>query len=381
MDGVLEVVVAYRYGCGNYSWTHIEDHWDIRVTRMWFAYQQDEFDNWVWDLAPSQQSGQLPDSAMQASGSGQTHPDIAIDQASGDIYCAWTNLTQYNGSNLFYKIFRDDEWSEDPFSLKYEDREHDPWYVNLDIGLVDNLPDMSNPERIVGFAYTGNFSNLPDEEPFPLWGFRPVVGFWSIEDYPNGGNHPAQYVLVNSAFTPVEDGAKYYAGLPVVDIPADGVTYHGAGLAFVQDEEDDGPGYYEVYGISSLNYTDFTHISSTVGEEFTHATLPSLAVHRTDGTMASVTYFAKEDDTEWAVWATLWTLDVVNEIAEPTLVDYTALGEFEMDENDFLFHDWGTSSSLVLIGTYDNYWAAWSNKMYPAGEPTGVRGAMGYTEQ
>jgi len=50
-----------------------------------------------------------------------------------------------------------------------------------------------------------------------------------------------------------------------------------------------------------------------------------------------------------------------------------------MDANDFLYHDWGTVSSLVMIDTYDQYWAAWSDKM-ESEQPQGVKGAMGYTE-
>jgi len=377
----LEVVVAYRYSCDQYSWFHIENHWDVRVTRTWFDYHYDGItDEWRWDASYAY-TDQLVDSHLQSSASGQTHPDIAIDQASGDIYCAWTDLTQYS-SNLYYKRYSNNAWTLARYSLKYNTnlRRHDPWYVNLDIGLVDGLPDIANGSRVVGFAYTGNFPNIPPEDL--LWGFRPVLGYWSINNSPADGNHPAQVILVNPAFAPVANGAKYIAGLPVVDIPADSVDDHGAALAFVQDEEDYGAGYYEVYGISTLNYSGYTHISepSQPYPEFAHGTLPSLAVHSTDGNMASVTFFAKEDDTEWAVWATLWTFDYVNVTADPTEVDSSALGEFEMDANDFLYHDWGTASSLVLIGNYNNYWAAWSDKM-DSGEPHGVKGAMGYTDE
>jgi len=374
-DGMCWVVVVYRYACDTYGWEHIESHWDIRVTYMKFVYVPSM--GWV---EMEVLAHQLPDLAMQYPFTGQTHPEIAYDQASGDVYVAWTNLTE-NRSELYYKRWDWSTWhpqGSSAYSLKLEDRAHDPWYVSVDIGRVQWGVE-GDDIRIVGFAYTGHFP----EEDEEYWGFRPVVGYWSIDLGPDDDDHPAEVILVNEDFSPGDEGRKYHAGLARVDIPADTVDTHGAALVFIQDtEEGNQTGQYEVYGVSSLAPTEFTWISEP-GEppEFEHATLPSVAVHNTDGDVASVTYFAKEEDGEWEVWATRWEIDEEGlAVLGPHIeVDDSALGEFEMDANDFLYHDWGTVSSLVMIGTYDQYWAAWSDKM-EAAQPEGVKGAMGYTD-
>ena len=45
---------------------------------------------------------------------------------------------------------------------------------------------------------------------------------------------------------------------------------------------------------------------------------------------------------------------------------------------NILFHDWATSSSIVMMSPFsDDYWAAWSDK-FNAYEPSRVLGALGF---
>jgi hypothetical protein len=389
--GVVDVVVAYRYSDPGYSWLIIEDYWDIRVTHMRFVYiPQIEPPGFQWVL---QDFDQLPAIETWSPLTGQSHPDIAYDQDNGDIYCAWTDMIQ-GRQDLCYRRYSNSQWT-DRYYHENTVRDHDPWYVSLDVGLVDGLePQVTH--KVVGFAYTGAF---PEDTTPPYdryWGFRPVVGWWYIDNnVPDDGDHPAQVILVNPNFPPNNPnfphyGRKYHAGLPRVDIGSNGAIPHGAALVFVQDTERDqfgqlqGEGYYEAYGINSLNYSDpaYTWLSNPGNQLFTDATLPSLAVHRLNGNRASVTYFAAQHGvTDWQVFATLWTLDSKTIAGQPTQVDATAQGEFEMDYVDFLFHDWGTASSIVIMNdTSDIYWAAWSDKL-GAYEPGYVRGAMGFANQ
>lgn len=318
---------------------------------------------------------------------GQTTPDIAINQKNGDIYCAWSDLSE-EICFVFYKRYDGNSWSLSPYQLQSNYRRHSPWFLSLDVGLVSGLPGTMAPVRVVGFAYTGGFTQLWDPDPEgprdDLWGFRPIVGWW-VTGFGEDTNHNAQYILVNPDFDPEEPeepeeewGNKYEAGMIRVDIPGDDAAGHGAAAVFMQDTCDEYYGDYEAYGIESLT-CDFTWLSDPGLELFERAVFPSLAIHDKDGTMASVTYLAREDEQDnWAAWATLWDLSS-NSVAEPTIISYGAQGSWSLSLEEILFHDWGSGSSLAVAGANDEYWAAWSDK-YGEDEPIRILGHMGYAD-
>jgi len=157
-NGMLDVVVAYRYADTGYNWDSIEDNWDIRVTLMRFRYNLDD----DWEHLSSQD---LEDPAMQAAGSGQTHPDIAINQYNGDIYCAWTYMHSEWGVRLLYKRYNGTNWTGVAYMLESRLRDHDPYFVSLDVGLVYGIPGVIGTQRIVGFAYTGQFFKYWNDPP------------------------------------------------------------------------------------------------------------------------------------------------------------------------------------------------------------------------
>ena len=61
----------------------------------------------------------------------------------------------------------------------------------------------------------------------------------------------------------------------------------------------------------------------------------------------------------------------------PTEIDDGAEGESNFDDS-FIFNDWGTASSIVMMDEdSDFYWAAWSDK-FGAYEPCSVHGVLGF---
>jgi hypothetical protein len=325
------------------------------------------------------------------SGTGESHPDIAIDQKTGDLYLAWT-LYALGKVDICYARHEygenDSTWEfgAPPNQWVLEDSAHDPWgandgwFVNLDVGDVAGLNpnDPDEVTRVVGFAYTGLF---PEGSQDDLWGCRPLVGWWDISDGPDDGSHQANALLITPGCDPGdESGKKYDAGLIHVDIPRDNATDHGAAVTYVQDTCDPEVGTYQVYGISSLYYSSqssYVWINGPGSEEFEQATWPSLAIHNDTGDTASVTYFGMITGSTWETYATQWDL-VDGSLLDPIDVDTGAHGYFSLDVLNFMKHNWGTSSSLVdLDGNI--YWAAWSDTVGDA-EPHEVHGAIGYTE-
>ena len=379
-DHFVDVAVAFRYGEDQYDWDDI-NNWDVRVSRGRFIYNSITH---TWSLVNGW--NRMSGGGMATSGSGETHPDIAYDHLTGDLYVAWTeasNIDNVITVEVFYA--RHDKWAytdfiwEGPYSLEAGSGwgSFDGWYVSLDIGEVAGLG--VNVERVVGFAYTALF---PPSNTI-WWGCRPVVGWWSIEGGPDDDDHPPLQMLVVPGYNPDDDdpnGPKYDAGLIKIDIPDDNAPEHYAAAVFVQDTCDPEAGSYEAYGINSYDLT-YTWISDP-GEyqdpediPFDQATWPSVAVHSEYGDTAYVTFFAEKTGiSDWITYATYWTFGS-GVAAYPTVVDGSAEGEFTLDIPDFLEHNWGTSSSLVDVG-YDNYWAAWSDRA-GASEPHRVLGVRG----
>jgi hypothetical protein len=110
---------------------------------------------------------------------------------------------------------------------------------------------------------------------------------------------------------------------------------------------------------------------------FDEGTLPSVAVHDVTGDTAAVTYFARDGDELWDVYATYWEMDN-GFVSGATPVDTAASGEFELNLDNLLNYDWGTASSLVFCGA-DSYWATWSDHNLES-IPSRVFGRMGYAE-
>jgi hypothetical protein len=376
--------VIYRYGVPDYSAQDIYEGWDVRLHRLLFYYWGNDEWAFVSDT-------EIEDHDIINAYTGQSHPDVAINHYNGDIYYAWTEL---NGGSvdLFYKRY-DGSSFYGPFSLESTQRPNDPWFVNLDVGLVAGLPGSLSEIRVVGFCYTAVCNNQWEHDPDDdLWGVRPVVGWWQPGTLGSDNDHPAQVIIVNRAdFDPEEPeppgqpnwGNHFIAGLPRLDIPSDNATDHGAAIVFIQDTDTTiaSQTVFEVYGISSLDYSGFTHISvPSVDDEYNTAVLPSLAIHSSTGNTAGVTYMARnlEDaGDDWSTFATFWEIDDVDVISDPTQVDLTAEGEFDLDiEDNHLFHNWGTGSGLIDIGD-DDYWAAWSDKMLGA-SPHEVHAAFGF---
>ncbi|MFH1675419.1 MAG: hypothetical protein ABIC40_00235 [bacterium] len=378
----LEVVVAFRFGLDGYDY-NIMKTWDVCVVKMLFRYT-----GGIW-----QQIGgcaQMHGGGMAAPGTGQTHPDISLDQQTGDIFIAWTECdpddVDQDNDRLTAKYARhdaeDDDW-KGPFLLEFGEnskwRDHDPWFVSLDVGLVQ-IPDVPL-QRVVGFAYTGLFG--PGDN---LWGCRSLVGWWdtSLPDPQPGGGHEACKMLKWAQFPPGGGGNKYDAGLVKVDIPADNAPYHGGAAVFVQDTCAP-TATYEIWGINSLNPA-FTLISDPGLTDFDEATWPSLAVHNSTGSTAAVTFFFKDNECDpppcnWQAFATHWNLET-NDVAEPTMIDDEAEGDFSLDvPGNLIIHNWGTSSSLVNLdlGGNNMYWAAWSDRMGGA-DPNRVRGCVGFAD-
>jgi hypothetical protein len=381
-DGQLEVVVAFRYGldqadCGGIA------TWDVKVTKMHFSYST----GGGWEESANQD---IMDGAdMAYPGTGETHPDICYDQRTGDIYLAWTRVICVAGVPRFVEAryarhdadYGDLVWLG-PYSLEAGTNwgDFDPWYVSLDVGEVA-FPD-EDVERYVAFAYTGLF---PVTSGW-WWGSRPVVGWWSIENGPVDSAHAPIVRLIVPDYDPFDESYhKYDAGLIKVDIPGDNAPVNGGAVVFVQDTCDPAYGTYAVYGISSLSYVDpdwfYTWISDPAEEDFDEATLPSLAVHNSSGTTASVTFFGMNTGDPWRVWATHWDMEGEGAVSAPTDVDDTASGDFSLSVEDFMFHNWGTSSSLVDMEGYNNmYWAAWSDRIGGAATPNTVRGCVGFAK-
>lgn len=379
-EDMVQAAVTFRYSGTGYSYDVIVDTWNVSCYIMDIEYQGN--DEWELDGYTVITTDQ-----MEANGNmGKTHPDIAYDQYSGDIYCAWTEL-RYGYVGLVYQRYNSQTgWTLSSYSLEHTYRDHDPWFVSIDTGLVAGLPGLLAAERFVGFAYTGVFGiSWPEDD---LWGCRAVVGWWNINTGPSDGSHPAQIIIVNRADFDPEDphdngqwGNKYETGMARVDIGCDDAAGHGGALVFMQDTCDEGYGDYEVYGISSLYYAGFTWISDPDAESFEMALLPSLAIHQADGTDASVTFHAREEDTDdWDVWATLWAINTgANAVASPTEVDEAGEGYFILDPDELLTHDWGTASNLAIAGDNNEYWAAWSD-MDGEDEPSEIHASLGFTD-
>jgi hypothetical protein len=228
----------------------------------------------------------------------------------------------------------------------------------------------------VGFAYTGQNPNGAGE--FPI-GYHPLVGYWSIESGVSDIDHEPQFLIIDPKYMPDEYNT-FHAGLVKVDIPSDSASYHGAAIVFVQDTQYyESTGQYQITGFDSLSTYGFDLISDFESEEvdLDEATLPSIAVHNDYGNTAAVTYFARLESGDWAVWATHWDF-VSGSVSLPTEVDPGASGTFELDIDKLLNYDWGTGSSLVSIG-YNQYWAGWSDE-FGGSEPTRVLGSMGFAD-
>jgi len=379
-DDNLEVVVAFRTGQDAFTWQSMQT-WDVRVIKMVFEYT---YSSSGWDLASS---GAMTGGGMAVPLLPQTHPDIVYDQKTKDIYLAWTHATT---STVEVRYARHDSAENDqtwhgPYSLEDESEwgPYNGWFVSLDVGVVAGIEQ--DPERYVGFAYTGIFPQGSGD----WWGFRPIVGWWSIESGEDDDSHPPLVRLIvtvvagydDQIFNPFTDNDpnKYDAGLIRVDIPCDNATEHGAAVVFVQDTCDEYTGLYDVYGISSLDYSAYTWLSDP-GEtwDFVQGTWPSIAVDNSDGDTASVTFMASEPYSDWLTYANFWVIDSAGSIAEATEVDLVADGDFSLDINDFMLHNWGTASSLVGETQGNSlYWTAWSDRM-GSSEPNAVKGCMGY---
>jgi hypothetical protein len=390
-DNNVDAVVTYRYSEAGYDWNSIDEGWDIRVVHMLFAYNSSQHE---WSLVNQNDISSDAMADDTETPSGQTHPDIVYDLSQRnnnnnvDIYCAWTNISSAYGSHLYYQRYNhtDSEW-KGPYELKYPDRSHDPWYVSLDTGIVKGADPASSTtlHRIVGFAYTGDFPELQEEDP-PLWGYRPVLGGWYIDNGPDDANHRAGAVIITPGYIPELNGAKYYAGMARICIPSDNASEHGAGLVYIQDTEDDGPGTYHIFGLSSLDWgddDDFVALDVPFNSNFDYATLPSLAIHQDYGDKASVSFFGRDPSLyQWKMYATSW--DMANkDVSVATQVDQYAEGQFVISISDFIYHDYGTCSSLAIIDEEqtNKFWAAWSDKTGPNDDPRIIYGSMGFPTQ
>ena len=365
----LEVAVAFRYGLDSYTQQGI-DTWDVRVMWTKFQYNANTHKWNTWGQWYSITGGD-----MAEANTGQTHPDLAYNSQTNDLYIAWTHIIPGQSVEVRYARSLYGTIYGGYHSLEAGndfDTDFDGWYVSLDVGLVDGVGPST--ERVVAFAYTGLF---PHDSGW--WDFRPLVGWWDVGSGPDDDDHPPLSMLV--PFMPVNGppaGNRYDAGLVKIDIPGDNAPDHGAAAVFVVDTCNPGTGTYQVYGISSLAYTGYTCIDEPgIGDIFDQATWPSLAIHNLTGNTASVSYFAKEDgQSDWVTYATYWTIDDVGNVIYPTFIDESAQGAFSLDVDDFMLHNWGTASSLANIGN-NEYWAAWSDRMATA-NPHRVRGAFGW---
>ncbi len=349
-NGKVQVTVAFRYGTDM-------SNWDLQLHHLVFKYTLAD----GWEL-----QGSLPitSPAMINPVTAQTHPDIAYDQASGDVYCAWTEIISGIVIDVVYQRFSGDPPSivtVVPLSLSLPVMVSG-WFVSLDVGKV-MLPWGAVPERVVAFAYTA-------QQPNGFLGLHPVVGWWNIDAGPDDSDHKPNHVLIQYLYWPVPDH-PYHAGMIRVDIPCDNAPGHGGAVVFVQDTEI-GWGY-QVFGISSLYPWEYAWISGPGCGPFNRATLPSIAIHDT-GLTAAVTYFGMDGDGLWDVWATHWKIDG-SKWAGATAVDTTASGEFELDIDTLINYDFGTGSSLAFSGA-NTYWAAWSDRNLET-FPTRVFGSMG----
>ncbi len=376
--GLTEVTVVFRYGENSTVWDTWVENWDLQLHRMYFRYVVGT----GWTLTPAPlttaiTSDEMSDGVGEDEDTGQTHPDIAYDHDTGDLYCAWTELdggTPGEDVDVKYQRINSSGTATSKYSLGNDGTMLGGWFVSLDTGIVE-IPG-ENTERYVGFAYTGEFVNGYGEEP---GGFHPLVGYWTIE----GGltidtNHEPQFLIINDYedYEPTPE-LYYSAGLVRIDIPSnDNADDHGAAIVFVQDTLDEEPdGRYHVFGLDSLETFGFVWLSDPGTEEFYEEVLPSVAVH-TSGDSASVTYFATDGEDEWEVWATHWEF-VGNVIAEePTAVDNAASGTWSI--LDMIQYDWGTGSSLVTAGN-GLYWAAWSDDL-GGSQPTRIYGSMGIAD-
>jgi len=299
-----------------------------------------------------------------------------------------------DGIRVYVLVERHDSGANDqtwhgPYSLESGSGwgAFDGWFVSLDVGVVAGIGEY--PDRYVGFAYTGIFPQGSGD-----WqGFRPIVGWWSIEGGADDDSHAPLVRLIvtvvggyeddeDQVFNPfAEGGDKYDAGLIHVDIPCDNATEHGAAVVFVQDTCRPYTGMYDVYGISSLDYSAYTWLSDPLENwNFDQGTWPSLAVDNSDGDTASVTFMATDSESDWETFANLWSIDDAGAIAEAIQIDADAEGYFNLDVYGFMLHNWGTASSLVgETGGNSLYWTAWSDRM-GSSEPNAVKGCRGYAE-
>lgn len=374
-NGNLVVYVAYRTGTDGSEWPQIST-WDVHVVRMHFTYSSS-----TWSYASQSLIGATP---MALTGIGETHPDIAIDQASEDVYVAWTFIMGPVDLKYSRYDYADHVWTPpaylegpngcDPWG------QNDAWFVSLDVGRVAGLPGGGTP-RLVGFAYTGAFKAYS-----PYWGCRAIVGWFNTGV---DGNHPPAVLLQTPGFEAGTNGLRNESGLIHVDIPRDNATSNGAAVVYVQDVTPINGliNTYRIYGISSLNYglpASYVWISNPQTLAFDTATWPSLAVHNDTGNTASATYFARDNDDippgPWITYATYWDLANASVSAsDPTPVDWGAQGTFILEVASLLTYNWGTASSLVDISLNENqYWAAWSDTMGGAVNPHAVRGAVGF---
>jgi hypothetical protein len=378
-NGNLVVYVAFRTGQDGDQWPQIVT-WDVRVVKMNFTYSSPS-----WSLTSQSEIGSA---LMALTGIGETHPDIAVDQHSGDVYVAWTYVLP-GAVDLMYSRYdyADQVWTPraylegsngcDPWGP------NDAWFVSLDVGRVAGLPGGGTP-RIVGFAYTGAF--YPNN-PLNLWGCRAIVGWFNTGV---DGNHPPAVLLQTPGFEAGTNGLRNESGLIHVDIPRDNAIANGGAVVYVQDVTPVNGliNTYRIYGISSLNYgpdTSYVWISNPRTLLFDTATWPSLAIHNDTGNTASATYFARDNDSNppgaWQTFATYWDLaDASVSGSDPTFVDQGATGTFLLDVPSLLTYNWGTASSLVDISVANEnmYWAAWSDTMGVPVDPHAVRGAVGF---
>jgi hypothetical protein len=373
-EDVINVVVVCRIGFDTFDW----DTWDLVVYRLECRYYSGGSPHWQLGAIE-----EMTSNAMSNIGIGQSHPDIVYDQDTGDIYCAWTEFISLSQVEIYYQ--RHDEaaqaatWSGTALTLNQGNfDDHNGWYVNLDVGVVSCVPCDLDDERVVGYVYTGQFDQGSDE-----WGYRPMVGWWSIASGPDETDHAPRILLSLP-------GEEYHpettqwpnAGLIKIDIAKDNAdNAQGAAIVFVQ-EEGLASGDYEVYGGNSLDPDQYLYLSDIDNPvTYDSATHPSLAIHES-GDTASVSYFGLNvQNPEWQAYAVHWFLDdnTLGDIASDISID--ADGEFTLDIADLLHHNYGTASSLaVLDANGNNYWAGWSDSVHVSADPIEIWAAMGFAD-
>jgi hypothetical protein len=384
-NNTINVVIKYRLG----EDTLDPDTWDLETDWLEFEYNPTpSIGEHLWTINDRIEWT----SDDMADADGQTHPDIVYDQATGDVYCAWSEYINASNIDIYYQLHEEGDdpgdWS-DPGLLNNDDindsiPDHSGWFVNLDVGNVNCTPCGLDDDRTVAWTYTGQFNNQGQ-----LSGFRVMVGWDDISasGTMTGDQSPLLLIVLPCPdeeencddFRP-ETGQWPSSGLSKIDIAKDNATNaQGAALVFVQ-EVGQSTGIYDVYGGNSLDPADFLSLGNIDGAAtYDSATLPSLAIHES-GITASVSYFGEVSN--WVGYAIHW--DLANNIlaeAGETILDAAADGEFDLEIDDMLHHNYGTASSLAVIDAGDNkYWAAWSDSVNMAVEPIEVHATFGFAK-